>query len=190
MKRLIFPVLLVLILVSCDKEVAEVITVEQEKANVCSFAKGADLGTVEYTVVKVIKANDVPEWYKFGDRKILFNCKATLKAGIDMAKFSEEDVTIDQVSKHITICLPAPQLLNLDIKPDDIKLVYEKVSFFRSDFSANDRNSLLAQGEKDINDNIAELGILADAEKNARLYFETMLQQMGYTSVTIKFKEE
>lgn len=42
----------------------------------------AELGTVEYTITKVVKADDNADWYKFGDRKILFTVKATMKAGI------------------------------------------------------------------------------------------------------------
>lgn len=42
----------------------------------------AELGTVEYTVKKIIKADDCV-WYKFGDRKILFSSVAYLNAALE-----------------------------------------------------------------------------------------------------------
>lgn len=158
-----------------------------DKADVVSFAKSAELGSVEYTVVKAVKANDIASWYKVGDRKILFSCKATLKAGIDLSQLTEEDVVIDNVAQSIVVNLPAPKLLSLNIQPDDVRLEYEKVSTFRSGFSAEERNNLLQQGEKDIRDNINTLGILKDAENNARIYFESMLGQLGYKHITVNF---
>lgn len=190
MKKLYLFTLTALTLGACQSEAPKLPTVEDEQAKVATFARAAELGMVEYTVVKSIKANDVPEWYQFGDRKILFTCKATLKAGIDLQQFTNEDVVINQQAKDVQITLPEPKLLNLDIKPDDIKLVYENVSMFRSSFSASDRSKLLVQGENSIREGVAELGILSDAEKNARMYFEAMLKQMGYQTVTVNFKRE
>ena len=51
------------------------------------LAAMSELGTVEYTVTKVIKGADV-SWYTVGDRKILFSCQVKLKAGIDMSEFN------------------------------------------------------------------------------------------------------
>lgn len=177
-----------LLLVGCQQ--TPKLTLGEEQSKLAKFARSAELGMVEYTVVKAIKADDVPQWYQMGDRKILFNCKATLKAGIDMSKFNDSDVKINQATKDVQITLPAPKLLNLDIKPDDVKLMYENVSMFRKGFSASDRNKLLAQGEKDIRESVGKMGILEDAQKNAQLYFDAMLKQMGYKSVSINFKKE
>lgn len=40
----------------------------------------ADMATVEFVVSKVVKVNDVPDWYKYGDHKLLISCKARIKA--------------------------------------------------------------------------------------------------------------
>ena len=55
----------------------------------------AQLGTVEYTITKIVKVDD-NAFYKIGDRKILFSCRAYMKAGIDLADFTAEDVKLDK----------------------------------------------------------------------------------------------
>ena len=154
---------------------------------VATFVRTAELSTVEYTITKMIKANDIPEWYKIGDRKILFSCRATLKAGLDMSQFTDDDVQISPDHRSITITLAQPRLLNLNINPKDIRVEYENVDLFRSRFTAEDRQKLLVQGEKAIRADINSIGILDDARKNATQFFQTALENMGYEKVTIKF---
>ena len=36
-------------------------------------------------------------------------------------------------------------------------------------------------------DDAENLGILKDAEENARLFFESLLKQVGFETVTVKF---
>ena len=70
----------------------------------------SELGTVEYTITKIVKAND-NAIYKVGERKILFSCTATMKAGIDLAEFNADDVVINNSEKSITLTLPMPIVL-------------------------------------------------------------------------------
>ena len=58
----------------------------------------------------------------------------------------------------------------------------------RSDFSAEERNNLLQQGEEDIRKDIVNIGILNDAETNAADFFKAMLSQMGFETVTVNFE--
>lgn len=153
-----------------------------------TFTEMADLGSVEYTVKKVIKANHVGEWYKIGDRKILFSCTAYLKAGIDLSSFSMQNVIIDESKKEATITLPHAKLLSLNMPANETVLVYDQVSFLRSNFSAEERNMLLRQGEQDILNNINEIGIIQDAEANASDFFTAMLKQMGFESIIVNFE--
>lgn len=148
----------------------------------------SELGTVEYVVSKIVKADDNATWYKFGDRKILFSCKASLKAGIDLSELSDEDISINIEQKAISLALPKAKLLSFNMKPEDIRLVYEKTSITRFAFSNDERNMIMIQGENDIRNGIAELGILKDAEKNARIFLETFLTHAGYTQIEITQK--
>jgi hypothetical protein len=147
------------------------------------------LGTVEYVVSKIVKANDNATWYKFGDRKILFTCKAYLKAGIDLSELPKDSIQIDARQKSISLVLPKAKLLSYNMKPDDIHLVYEKTALVRSSFSNAERDDVMAQGEKNIKESIAELGILTDAENNAKMFLEAFLKQAGFKQINMKFSK-
>ena len=179
---------------ACRKMMSETpklpeLTLEQKMSQKFSeLANVAELGTVEYTVKKVIKATDDKEWYKIGDRKILFRCTAYLKAGVDMKKFDYTKVKVDSTKKSVVVTLPKAELLTLNIPPEKTELIYEKVSISRSDFSAADQNFLLQLGEQSINEDVPNLGILEDAQNNARDFFKALLGQIGFESVIVKFE--
>lgn len=167
---------------SCGKSLEE-----RAREKISSLTESAELGTVEYSIKKIIKANDT---HFIGDRKILFSCKATMKAGVDLADFSVEDAVIDANSKTIEVTLPQPKILSLNMPAEGAKLEYEKVGAMRFNFTADERNNLLTQGEKAILDDAANLGILGDAKKNAILFFESLLAPVGFEKVVVKFKEQ
>ena len=54
--------------------------------------------------------------------------------------------------------------------------------------SAEERNALLRQGEKQIRDSVPSLGILEKADENARRFFESVFSKMGFTAVTVQFR--
>ena len=47
----------------------------------------SQIGTVEYTITKLIIADD-DAFYKIGARKTIFSCKVKAKAGVDMKDFT------------------------------------------------------------------------------------------------------
>ena len=152
---------------------------------VLGLQKMSNLATAEYVVTKIIKANDNKTWYKIGDRKIVMNCKSTLSAGIDLSQLTEKDISID--GDHITITLPHAKLLYLNINPEDIKTAYRQVSLFRSNFTAQEKDALAAQAEKQIRESVDSLGILVTAETNASLFINNFLQKVGYKNININY---
>jgi hypothetical protein len=146
--------------------------------------KMSDLATAEYVVTKIIKASDDKTWYKFGDRKILMTCKASLTAGIDLSKISEKDIQID--GQNITMTLPHAKLLYVNIKPEDIKTAYQDVSIFRDNFSSQEKNEL-AQAEKQITASADSLGIFVTAETNATIFINNFLKKAGFQNIRINF---
>jgi hypothetical protein len=178
----IYFVLLTLILASCGPSKEQL---EKQVENILSDLTG--LGTVEYVVSKVVKANDNATWYKFGDRKILFTCKAYLKAGIDLSELPKDSIQIDAGKKSVSIVLPPAKLLSFNMKPNDIHLVYEKTAITRFSFSNAERDMVMAQGEKNIRASIEEFGILTEAENNAKIFLEAFLKQAGYNQINLKF---
>ena len=148
----------------------------------------SDLATVEYVVTKIIKANDDQTWYKFGDRKILMSCQATLKAGIDLSKIDQDKINIS--GEEISLVLPAAKLISISIKPEDIRTEYEDVGLLRSNFSVAEKDALLAQGEAQIKSSVNSLGIIQTAETNASLFVTNFLTQLGYKKISISFQKE
>ncbi len=161
---------------------------EMVKREVQAISEMRQLGLVEYRVRKIVKADDEGEWYKIGDRKILLSCTAYLKAGLDLTSFDMDDVDVDRLAGRVTVTLPHAVLLSLDIPASEIRQEYDHVTMLRQSFSAEERNALLRQGEKQIRDSVPSLGILEKAEENAGKFFESVFSKMGFTTVEVTFR--
>ena len=154
----------------------------------------AELGTVQYTVQKVVSNSD-ESWQIFGNRKILFSFKAVIKAGIDMEKFDAESVRISENTKEktksITMVLPQPEVLSYNIRPDDVKVIYNQVSLLRTEYTSEERDAIVTKGEYELKQDkeLTDM-ILKDARQNAALFMEMLLRENGFTDVTITFKQE
>jgi hypothetical protein len=178
-------VLAVLATAGCsrNREVQEMV-----RREVKAISEMRQLGLVEYRVRKIVKADDEGAWYKIGDRKILLSCTAYLKAGLDLSSFGMQDVDIDRGAARVTVFLPHAVLLSLDIPASEIRQEYDHVTMLRQSFSAEERNALLRQGEKQIRDSVPSLGILEEAEANAVKFFESVFSKMGFTEVEVQFR--
>ena len=180
-----FVLLLTIFMVpGCSERVPEDTTQREIEA----ISQMRELSLVEYRVRKIVKANDEGEWYKIGDRKILLSCTAYLKAGIDLSGFSAENVDINRLDGSVTVTIPHAKLLSLDMPASEIREEYDHVTMLRQSFTAEERNALLRQGEKQIRSNVPSLGILEKAEENARRFFESVFTKMGFTSVEVVFE--
>ena len=173
-----------LMLSGCADRVPEDTTQREIEA----ISQMRELSLVEYRVRKIVKANDEGEWYKIGDRKILLSCTAYLKAGIDLSGFSAENVDINRLDGSVTVTVSHAKLLSLDMPASEIREEYDHVTMLRHSFSAEERNALLRQGEKQIRSSVPSLGILEKAEENARRFFESVFTKMGFTSVEVVFE--
>ena len=101
----------------------------------------------------------------------------------------DSDIKANIEKKSISITLPGAELLSVNLKPENIKLIYEKTSITRSSFSNKERDAILAQGEADILKSVPDMGIFDDAESNAKLFLEAFFKQAGFTNVNIEFKK-
>ena len=144
-----------------------------------------ELAVVEYTITKVVKANDNQTWYKFGDRKLLITCQATVKAGIDLAGITNDDVIIS--GKRIRIQLPPAKIISVNLPPENIQVAYEDVSMFRQSFTSAERDGLMVQAEQQINAAAASMGILEQAKTNTQLFMSNFLMQLGFEQVELRY---
>ncbi len=144
----------------------------------------AELATVEYSVTKIVSYKDVA-WY--GDRKILFETAATVKAGIDLNELTDGDIRLED-GKAVTVTLPRPKILLFNMKPEHMREIFNESGVLRSDFSNEEKDGLLSQGEKDIRNKVARMDILERAARNARILVESWLKKMGFATVKVVFK--
>ncbi len=142
----------------------------------------SELVTVEYRVKKLVSARDI-RWY--GDRKILIETAAILKAGIDLNRFDQQ--SIRQEGERVTITLPRAELVQFNMQPRDMREIYNESGVLRSDFSYQEKDDILRQGEADIRRRIAEMGILRRAEVNARVLLESWMRRSGFRDITVQF---
>ena len=152
------------------------------------LSRTAELGTVEYTVRKAVKARDEGDWFKIGNRRILFSCTAHLKAGINLEKIPLEKLVVDEETRSVSLVLPHATVFSINIPPEQIRLEYEDITGFRQKFSDQERQALLRQGEREIVRDLPRLGILSEAESNAEDFFRPMLEQMGFENIQIRFE--
>ena len=147
-----------------------------------------ELATVEYTYTKVVKASDNETWYKVGDRKILITCEARLKAGFDLSGIDPRYINIS--NRKIIITLPPAKILSLNIPPEQIKVAYEDIGFFRTRFDATAQNEVMRLAEAQIRQQADKDEIVKDAEKNGRQWLTSFLTGLGFESVEIKTGNE
>lgn len=158
-----------------------------EAETVAALQNLQELATVEYTVTKVVKANDNKDWYTIGDRKILLTCQASIKAGIDLAQLQPKDISVS--GKSIEITLPAPKILTVNLPPENIKVAYSEVGVLRSNFTSSEKDALMAQAEKQMWAAGNELGIINQAKLNTQTFMNHFLQQLGFENIELTYDE-
>lgn len=182
--RIVFILILPLIMfASCGRKSVEE-TLEQQVKHL--GGESVSLGSVEYTISKII-AVDHDVFYKIGDRKALFSSLSTMKAGVDLSKFCADSVKVNKKEGIISIRLPKAKVLALNMPAENIKMEYSKTGRLRSDFSVEERNEILKQGEEAILNDAESIGILKDAEDNVRTLFESLLVGTKFKEINITF---
>ena len=144
----------------------------------------AELATVEYSVTKIVSHKDLA-WY--GDRKILIETAATVKAGIDLNEISDGDIRLEG-DKGVAVLLPRPRILLFNMKPEHMREIFNESGVLRSDFSNEEKDALLSLGEKDIRAKVAAMDILERAARNACILVESWLGRMGFAAVRVEFR--
>jgi hypothetical protein len=161
---------------------------QDDKPDILSLKEMGDLATVEYTVTKIIKANDNKTWFKVGERKILMSCEAHIKAGIDLSSISKNNFRID--GKNIAVQLPEPKVISISIPPDKIKVEYQDINLFRDPYKSGERDQLASQAEIQIKNSLNSLGILQQAKANTSLFVSNFLKRLGYQNINITYNAQ
>lgn len=130
-----------------------------------------------------------PEWY--GDRVAAYTYDNYMQAYLDMSDFQQEDLIFDEEKGSVTVKLP-PVEIEMSGRDIELKRVYENVGLLRSDIDAKERAEMKEKANrsfrKEIESNpVFRAELKKSAERKARKYFETVLENAGY-SATVEFK--
>ena len=166
--------------------------------NVQSCSK---LYTSEYNIRKIVTHSDEPRLkgkvlghdidmkMPVGDRKIAIPINVTLKAYIDFAGFTEDNVVRD--GKRITILLPEPEVTVTSSKVDQ-KGIKEYVSLTRSRFTDEEMAAFEKQGRQAVVKSIPRLDIKETARQNAAQLLIPMVMKLGLEEkdITVVFSNK
>jgi hypothetical protein len=180
MKRLLF--IGFLLLASCKREDH---ALPSQSLLIDKIGNLSELGTVEYTLSKIIIVNH-KRWYDLSSRKILMSAKAYVKAGIDFKDI--KIVEINDSTKSVSLILPKPKIILVNIPPSEIKILYKKIGTFRRMFSNEELNNFQKQAEFDIKIKINELPILEDSQKNGKVFLHRFLKNFGFNTINITYE--
>lgn len=169
----------VILFCGCKKELPELAIPQMSNIS--------ELGTVEYLVTKSIEADENSSWYKIGDRKIIFSCDASIVAGINMANFNANSIKVDQKNKSVSLELPEPEILSLNITREHKE--WEKVGKLRWNFTPQEKLALKKQAELEIRESVKDMNILNDAKDNARMFITNLMKSAGFEKVVVHFVE-
>lgn len=179
--KFLLPFILVFFFIGCSEEP------QLPELDVYQIRDIGILATSEYTLGKVIKLSDPPEWYKLGDRKILISTKAKVKAGCDLSKLNEGDIEV--VGSKIKITLPGVTLTSFEMNPEDVRTEMKNISGFRTDFSQEEVNKILKLGEQAIRAEVMKTDILKDAKENTTEFIVNFYKDLGFEEVIVEYKD-
>lgn len=151
--------------------------------------KASKLATTEFTVDKIVfgvKRKRLVWVINLNEAKFIAHSQAIIKAGIDLEKLKEEDVTIQE--KKISLKLPPVEVINFSYPAE--KFMRDSIvshHAFLNKISLADQEEFFQDAEADIRNNLKYMDIVPLTEKKTALMLETMLRLMGYQEIYIDF---
>ena len=175
--------------------------VDTTRLMVMQIQRCSRLYTTEYRIHKVITHDDQVKMkgrvlshdydinLPLGKRKIAIPVDATVKAYVDFAEFSADNVRRD--STHIELILPDPRIVLTSSRIDHNE-IKEYVALMRSNFSEEELQSYEMQGREVIIHDIANSDITERARQSAANAIVPILRQLGYKpqNITISFRKK
>ncbi len=141
----------------------------------------ARLETIQYSVEKVVTAETGQEILGelFGDRLLLI-AHGVVIAGVDLSALSRDDITISD--GVVMVDLPDPQIFIATLDNQKSSIYDRETGLFRQ--SDPDLETLARQAaEQEIYQAALDDGILQQANDNAEVFIERLLDDLGYEDV-------
>lgn len=149
------------------RELGRLVTEEYYFTDVLSYS----------SALKFLGTFNVP----FTTSGFLVSYDGVVTAGVDFEKI---EVVKDEDAKRITVHLPAPEIMNVDIDPESFVLHAEKTGL-GNPISISDFNQSLAELESSAREKAVEKGLLGRAGENAEKvishFVDSLLESGTYT---------
>ncbi|MDM8519810.1 DUF4230 domain-containing protein [Anaerolineales bacterium HSG6] len=147
----------------------------------------AELNTIEYKTITEIYKENVPDGWldsTLGRKEqLLMLVYGDVRAGFDLEELTEENLWSD--GESVRLVLPAPKILNSSIDFDRTRLIYYENSLLLDDSNPNLEGEALQQAKEAIEQAALVEGILPQANRYGKLYFENLLYSLGFTQVEV-----
>lgn len=142
----------------------------------------ARLETIQYTVEKVITAEVGQDTLAplFGDR-LLFVGHGYVTAGVDLKNLTSNDLVIE--GGVIKVTLPDAEIFDATLD-NDKSYVYDRETGLLTKGDINLETTARQAAEDQIQQAALDDGILLQAQANAEVFMESLLNKLGYTQVT------
>lgn len=144
--------------------------------------------TSSYTVEQIIDNGGSGNLFQrmlFGDR-ILLIAHGTVVAGFDLTNLSEKNIHTD--GKSITITLPAPEIFSTALDESQTR-VYDRQKGLLAPSNDNLESDARLSAVNKIRQAACSGGVLTNATENGKKQLTTMLQSLGFTTITITIPE-
>lgn len=146
----------------------------------------ADLTTVQTLLSTIVEADQARVGNVVYERLILLAC-GRVKAGIDLSKMTDADITVSADGKTAQVRLPKVQLLDTYLIDDPAQpcttKVYDRTNLILLPASKDLESVARDKAVKAITETAVQAGILTEADKNARAAIERVLMNSGFDKV-------
>lgn len=141
----------------------------------------SELITVRYSLQKVIGLEE--QKIPFGAESLLLLVRAEVLAGVDLAQLTERDVMI--TGMLVQLKLPPPRILRVYVDDKHTRVWDRRKTWWTPWVGFNPELDQKARriALEDVQAAALEMGILREAETNARRAIERLLTLLGFTDV-------
>lgn len=146
----------------------------------------ADLTTVQTLMSSIVEADQARVGNIVYEKLILLAC-GRVKAGIDLSKLKESDITVSDDGKTARVRLPKAEVLDAFLidepgQPCTTK-VYDRTNLIVIPASKDLETLAREKAVKSIRDTAIQSGIITEADRNARAIIERLLLNAGFEKV-------
>lgn len=115
--------------------------------------------------------------------EIVLIAKGIVRAGFDLSKVSEEDLSMK--SDTLVISLPAPEVFDVILNPSDFETYYEQ-----GKWSQESLRPVKAEAKETLKANALDAGVLEKATESAYDGIKSLFKTFGFNEVDIRIKDE